>query len=363
MTQEAKLFAFLLQAFFVDAKVDCNMALHTVIYLDLNYLSNMAKAHYGSLTNKGESEFWSSLFDGLKRAVLADRVACPELEFQRDEAEFDRRIEYAVRHIISELSLGLEFLPWETILESQIEDAAFRFLGRNPPRRRPWQSAFKSNPQDPVANRITCNAFGVKHRVEVFISPPKEVISHDRQLKRQWKDIARSLLKQPTFDDWHKELLIQKSAFIDNLLGPGALNIIARQRASDNPLQKLIASRNRSKLIERLTRLGQIGITHNNMADFSNSDELLNIPFINIFCSINTVIVQNYKNREPEEGDLRDVPILATVLPYCDVATTDRFMKGILVDRLRLNEKYGCAVFSAGQQDRLSFEQLLRNLN
>lgn len=339
------------------------MGSHAVIYLDQNYLSNMAKAHFGSSMNKGEGEFWSSLFNGLKRAILADKVACPELEFQRDEAEFDKRIEYAVWQVICELSLGLEFLPWETILELEIEDAAFKFLGKNSPRRRSWQSAFKSNPQDPVESRMTCNAFGIKHRIEVFISPPKEVVDHDRQLKRRWEDTARSLLKQPTFDDWHKELLVQKSAFIDNLLGPGAFNIIAKQWASDSSLDKLVATRNMAKLKERLTRLGEIGITLHNMADFFNSGELLNAPFIDVFCSINTVIVQNYTDREPKGGDLRDVAILATVLPYCDVVTTDRFMRDILVNSLRFDKKYGCEIFSASQQDRLAFEQLLRGLN
>jgi len=338
------------------------MSLHTIVYLDQNYLSSMAKARLGSLKNQDDHKFWLSLFNELKAAVLADKIACPELEFQRDEAEFDKRIEYAVWQVICELSLGLEFLPWETILELEIEDAAFKFLGKNPPRRRSWQSAFKSNPQDPAESRMTCNAFGIKHRIEVFISPPKEAVDHDRQLKRRWEDTARSLLKQPTFGDWHKELLVQKSAFIDRLLGPSVFNMIAKQEASDNLLDKLVAVRNMSKLKERLTRLGEIGITVHNMADFFNSGELLNAPFIDVFCSINTVIVQSYKSRKPRGGDLRDAAILATVLPYCDVITTDRFMKEILVNRLRFNRTHDCEVFSACKEDRLAFQELVRGL-
>lgn len=339
------------------------MGTHTLIYLDLNYLSNMAKAHSDSPTSKGEGEFWSSLFDGLKRAVLSDRVACPELEFQRDEAEFDQRIEYPVWQVVCELSLGLEFLPWETILELQIEDAAFRFAGRSPPRRESWQSAFKSNPHAPVASRMACNAFVTSNQTRVHLSPPGEVIDHDRQMKRRWKDTARSLLKQPAFADPHKELLVQKSAFIDNLLGRGALKIVAKQWASDNLLHKLTASRNWHRLIERLTRLERIGIRRHNMTDFVNSGDLLNVPFIDVFCSIDTAIVQHYKDRKPEGGDLFDAAILSTVLPYCDVVTTDRFMKDVLVNRLGFDDKYKCEVFSARQQDRLAFEQLLKDLS
>lgn len=226
------------------------MSLRTIVYLDQNYLSSMAKARLGSLKNQDDHKFWLSLFNELKAAVLADKIACPELEFQRDEAEFDKRIEHTVWQVICELSFGLEFLPWETILELEIEDTAFKFLGKNPPRRRSWQSAFKSAPQDPVESRMSCDAFGIKHRIEVFISPPKEAVDHDRQLKRRWKDTAKSLLRQPTFDDWHKELLVQKSALVDNLLGPGAFNIIAKQWASDSSLDKLVATRNMAKLKE-----------------------------------------------------------------------------------------------------------------
>jgi len=350
------------KVFFKSAKITSDMNKHTVIYLDTNYLSNMAKAQLGSITDQVECKFWLSLLEELKDKVLSDAIACPEFPFQRDEAEFDKRIEYAVWQVICELSLGLEFLPWETILELEVEDVAFKFLGKNPPRRRSWQSAFKSNPQDSVESRMTCNAFGIKHRIEVFISPPKEAVDHDRQLKRRWEDTARSLLKQPTFGDWHKELLVQKSAFIDRLLGPSVFNMIAKQEASDNLLDKLVAVRNMSKLKERLTRLGEIGITVHNMTDFFNSGELLNAPFIDVFCSINTVIVQNYTNREPKGGDLRDAAILATVLPYCDVVTTDRFMKYILVNHPSFDNKYKCKIFSASKADRLAFKELVREL-
>lgn len=339
------------------------MRSRTLIYLDLNYLSNIAKARSDSPTSKGEGQFWISLFDVLKRAVLSDRAACPEFELQRDEAEFDQRIEHAVWEVICELSMGLEFLPWERVLESQIEDAAHRFVGKNPPPREPWQSAFKSDPDAPAASRMTCNAFGIAHQVRVHLSPPAGATDHDRQLKKKWRDTARSLLAQPTSADPYNELRVQKSAFIDNLLGSGALKIILKQSVNDDLLHRLIAGRNECRLIDRLTRLGRIGITPHIMPDFVNSDDLLNVPLIDIFCSINTAIVQHYRDREPEGGDLFDVPILAAVLPYCDVVTTDKFMKDVLVNRLGFDEKYRCKVFSASRQDRVAFHRLAEGLN
>jgi len=339
------------------------MSSHTIVYLDQNYLSNMAKARLGFLKNEGECKFWLSLFNELEAAVLADRIACPELEFQRDEAEFDKRIEHAVWEVICSLSLGLEFQPYETILELQIEDAAFKFLSKSPPPQKPWFAAFKSDPQDPVQSRMSYDAFGIKHRIEVhFSSPSEEFLEHGRQVKKHWEDTAKWLLRQSTFSDWHKELSVQKSGLVDTLFGPGAFNVIVNQWASDSSVDKSIAASNMSRLEEKLDRLEKIGITPQNLADFSTSDELLNTPHIDIRCSINTVIVQNCRDRTPQGSDPADAAIMATVLPYSDVVTTDRFMKEILVNRLCFDKKYECAIFSGTKKDRVAFQELIADL-
>jgi len=339
------------------------MSSHTVVYLDQNYLSNMAKARLGFLKSKGESDFWLSLFNELKAAVLADRIACPELDLQRDEAEFDTRIEYAVWQVICDLSLGLEFLPWGIVLELQIKDAAFKFLGKNPPQRKSWSLAFKSDPQTTVEKRMSCDAFGIEHQIHVHLfSPSEELLNHDRRLKERWVDEAKASLRQPTFGDWNKRILVQKSAFVNSFLGYDAYNRITEQLASNDLLDKLVANRNIYKLKDRLAQLEKIGITPQNAADFFVSDELLSMPFIDIFCSINAVIVQDYKNRLPRGSDYRDTAIMATVLPYSDVVTTDKFIKYILVERLCFDKKYKCEIFSASKEDRLAFRELVQGL-
>jgi len=339
------------------------MSSHTIVYLDQHYLSNMAKARLGSLKDKDKHEFWLALFNELKAGVLADRIACPELEFQRDEADFDRRIEHTVWEVICDLSAGLQFKPYETILELQIEDAAYHFLCKNPPPREAWRAAFKSDPQDPVQSRIGYDAFGIQHRIAVHLfSPSQEILEHDRQVKRHWAYTAKQLLRQPTLSDWHKELSIQKLALVDKLLGPDVFNAIAKQAASDSSLDKAVAVSNVSKLERRLARLEKIGISLQNLADFFHSDELLNTPYIEICCSINAVIVQNYQERTPQGSDLADAAIMATVLPYSDVVTTDKFMKDILVNRLRFDQKYKCEILSETDKDRAEFQGLIADL-
>jgi len=57
--------------------------------------------------SQDDCEFWLSLLEELKEKILADRIACPELAFQRKEAALSTRIEEAVGRIIDELSRGL----------------------------------------------------------------------------------------------------------------------------------------------------------------------------------------------------------------------------------------------------------------
>jgi hypothetical protein len=301
------------------------MTSHTVVYLDQNYLSNMAKSCLGFPMNKVDSGFWQSLFDDLKAAVLADKIACPESEFQRKEARLDRRIEEAVGRIIDELSWGLEFNPWEVILRLQIEDAAYRFLGKTPPRIETWSMAFKSDPQAPVESRME-DIFGTKGRIAVSFSLPDEIIEEDRQSKLEFMDEAREILDRYSNNPlgWSELVLQSKRSFMDGFLGKTARESIIRKLKEDSALSPLRALDKYNELVGLVNRLREIGINTDNseVMNFMESEELLNIPFVDIYGSIWAAIGEYYRQRRKvQRGDLYDAPILATVLPYCDIIT------------------------------------------
>lgn len=102
-------------------KVIYGMACPTIVYLDQNHLANMARAHLDLVIDNDHSEFWKSLSQDLRKAVLANEVACFELEFQRDEAGFGKGTRYAVWQFICYLSLALEFQTYEIVRALQEE--------------------------------------------------------------------------------------------------------------------------------------------------------------------------------------------------------------------------------------------------
>lgn len=344
------------------------MSSHTIIYLDQNYISNMAKAQVGSIENKVQAEFWKYLFNDLFRAVLADKIICPESEFHLTEAKFDRRLLNSIRLIIQMLSGGLQLRPWKDILELQIQDAARQFLGKQAEQRENWAIAFMSDPQSKYKDRIEGILDG---RIENYAHPiiTLDDIDHDRQLKARFPNEARKCLEQYRTRPigWTKLLLENKQGVITSSIGSHAEQVIQKKLEGNYPLNdKFIALMNYVRLEQFWDSIHQIGINPKDpdiMNRFVRSKELLDSPYIEINASIQAAITEQYlKGRKTRESDLYDVPILSSVLPYCDVITTDSFMKEILVKRLRFDTRYDVKIFSASQRDRSALHELIRKL-
>lgn len=212
------------------------MSLHTIIYLDQNYISNMTKAKIVVMRNAKQADFWKSLLDDLKKAVLANKIACPESDFHGIESMFDRRIEKQIMEVVDELSWGLEFNSWQSILTSQIEEAAFMYLNKQPQEKEAWSLAFKSDPLSPVESRMQ-NINGVMSRINVRLFLPSEVADQDRQSKLAFYDEAQKLAEQYSKKplNWSELVLQSKRSTMDGFLGGMARQNIDKLLAEGSP--------------------------------------------------------------------------------------------------------------------------------
>lgn len=315
--------------------------------------------------DKTEAKFWRLLFDELKKAVLSNKITCPKLDLQEAEAMFDSRLEEPITEVIDELSWGLEFRLWRSILDCQIEDAARQFLGKPIEERIPCAIAFESDPQAPVESRMTIDIGGTKTRVNVHLSLPSEVAEQDRKLKEEYEDIAQELLNKYRDNPlgWSQLLEQSKKSTVDGYIGEYSQQSIAKRLAEDSPWSQLSASSDYARLVNFWSRLNLIGIDTGNkdaVMRFANSSDLLDSPFIDIFSSIYAVIAAYFPERKSRASDMYDATIMATTLPYCDIITTDKFMKEILVNILKFDKEYEVKVFSATVKDRLAFQKLVR---
>jgi hypothetical protein len=341
---------------------------HTIIYLDQNYLSNMAKAQIKSIKDKGQAQFWYLLFNDLKKAALTDKVACPESEFHLIEAKYDERLREPIKQIIKTLSGGLQLRPWKSILESQVKDSARQFLGKKPEERENWSIAFMSDPHSKYIDRVKDIQSG---ELREYVHPilTSDDIDHDRQLKLGFSEQANIMLEEYSRKPlgWAELLLESKKSVIDGFMGKYAEQSIYAKLDGSYPLEdKLIATLNYIRLKNFWDCIHLIGINpkdYDSVNKFARSTALLDSPFIDINASIQAAIAELYlQGRKPQKGDFYDVPILSVVLPYCNVATTDNFMKEILIKRLHFDDKYNVKIFSASQKDRMAFQKLIRKL-
>lgn len=97
------------------------------------------------------------------------------------------------------------------------------------------------------------------------------------------------------------------------------------------------------------------------IGEFLRSEQMAQTPFIDIHSSLVAGMITDTSGRKVQGSDLEDVLAISTVLPYCDILATDRYMKH-LVCTLRLDDQYKAKVFSAAQLDAVALTSLVRDL-
>lgn len=344
------------------------MSPHTIIYLDQNYLSNMAKARIGGIKDDGQAKFWQSLFDDLREAVLTDKIVCPEAEFHLTEARYDNRLWEPIIKIIKTLSGGLQLRPWRDIVEYQVKDAAIKFLKGMPEIRDAWTEAFMSDPNRKYLDRIKDVETG-KLRLWIHVPLTDDDIQIERQRKTAFKEQARKMLEEHVQKSvqWSELLFESKLGVVNGFMGNLAQQSYLEKMNGDYPLEdKLSAAAKFLRIKELWDYIHQLGIDTQDATvanKFVRSNELLDSPFIDINGSIWAAIRESYlQGRDPGEGDLYDVPILASAIPYSDIIATEKYMKELLVNKFQFNDKYNARVFSASKSDRIEFQTLIQEI-
>ena len=303
-----------------------------IIYLDQNFVSNMAKAKFlggGSLAS--ELQEYAEIYDRLKSLVDDDKVICPESEFHNLET-IEPDLAGPAQRGLTTLSYGLCFRSHFEIGRLQAYRAAREFLNLAPEGTPQWEDAFDDDPNEPVVNRTF--QWGTGRAIptipwQIDSSPPRpNKYMSDRRAaggKFIWADLPERIKQE-------KDRLVQYmyGDHIDQYSTGEAGLLWETWRSLDAPPEKL--------------------------ADFLKSDHLRNLPFIDIHCTL-CAAMDCEKGRQPRESDALDTLIMAVVLPYCDVVATSSDMKGLFT-QTGLAGRYPARLYSAkkqGLQDLANF--------
>jgi len=314
------------------------MKSHTIVYLDQNYLSNLAKARYCLMKDENQAKFWRQFFEDLQNAVFSDSIRIPMSEFHEIET-LDINIQGAIKNTLAQLSIGFQFKDWHSILEWQIIDAVTQFSGMKLTSN--YHPVFQSDPNTAVKDRFKDMIInrGTISLTSYWVADPNSI----RELKVRFVNlIKQSLGKWPDIQNYSSRLVLASK-----------LNWLLSSLISEPDFW--------DDIVQDITRLG---IQESVINDYWITGKILDIPFIDVFSSLFAVLYLKYKKggQNVKEGDLFDISALATVLPYCSIVTTDKSMKEILVRTLHFDDKYKAKIFSAGQKDQLAFREFIREL-
>lgn len=292
-----------------------------IIYLDQNFVSNMAKAKF--LGNPGRANMvqeYSALYDRLKILVDGDRVICPESLFHSLET-IEPNLARAVQTVVARLSYGNCFQPPMVIARFQAFRAAREFLNLPPEGTPQWEDAFDDDPHEPVENRTIDSGTGKVIPTiawQIDTSPPRP---------KKYMNDRKAAGGKLTRADLPVRINQQKDGLI--------------QYMSGNQIDQ--CSIGEAGLLWETWR--SLNAPEERLADFLKSDHLRNSPFIDIHCTL-AAAMDCEKGRQPRESDALDTLIMAVVLPYCDIVATSKDMVALLT-QTGLGKRYPARLYSA----------------
>lgn len=122
-----------------------------VVVLDTSFLSNLAETN--PQAGADAVSLYKHLFDGLCELVKSDKIVCPIAPLHLEEASVAEEVREPIRQVAIQLSRGVRFQIWPTILFNQTRRALYRFHGKEHMLGdRSWEEAFLDDPDEPASD-------------------------------------------------------------------------------------------------------------------------------------------------------------------------------------------------------------------
>jgi hypothetical protein len=307
-----------------------------ILYLDQNFLSNLAKVENILDWKDPQRGYYERLLYVIRAKVNQNRLACPTSPSQREESEQSNRIKGIVWPLVEELSHGLSFQHPIQIFNNQIVLAAYTYCGKEPPRVPTWAVAFNKDPHEsiePVAG---------PGKVLVHLESPEELIGKYRDVKALINDVYYEFkaTRRGGSDSFIQEVdRLKYQILLEAFLPPQVL--IQAFPVFDDYLGR-IASAPMTQMQQRIFRI-LMGCP--NSGGFVTSRELLECPYLTIRASLMAVDIRNNPKKDRTGSINADFDIVASVMPYVDILTTDRYMAE-MIRQAKLSQQFGARVYS-----------------
>ncbi|MCK9526112.1 MAG: hypothetical protein M0R49_09335 [Limnochordia bacterium] len=263
-----------------------------IIYLDQNFLSNLAKTiHLSSWEDPLEASY-RTLYDILSDLTECNKIICPTSYFHREESEMGYRVRDFLWHFAERLGYGLSFKHSADIRKSQLIAAAKAYCGLPDTENKKLTTVFNRDPHI---------------QVEQLSSPAL-------------------LINIPNSQEFTEYLRLSKSSFTDEYWEykvycrgkrqtyANEYDIQRKQLVLEIFIPRLELNIHESKLEYLLERLGASSVNEfnndicnilqnsANPSGFFTSTELLSSNYIHIFASLIAADIFFYPNTKPSKS-------------------------------------------------------------
>jgi hypothetical protein len=284
-----------------------------LVYLDQNFISEMAKAD----VNVKVKQEWKDLFSLLKEGFLGEKLVVPQSWFHDVETSFAPVLKKRIVSYQNYLGQA-DLRRARDVTINQTARFLQRFLGKSDQDPLDAEIAFRDHPDG---------------RVQQFNITVNQDLS-------QWGFDVRRVETATTLEAIRRECIAKKERYEDHLAREFDAhreeflkNALYYQHLCDDPGRDLIA--------------------------FSNAPLFRTVPVVNISSRLWSRLLTKFSTRKIKNGDATDIEVLSTYLPYMDVIGTDAFMATLLAD-LGIDAEHQVKVFNAKTASLRAFCDFLR---
>lgn len=315
----------------------------TLVYLDQNYISNIAKAlHLEGWKDPG-APYYRDLSELLWALTVDGKLLSPAAPFHEQEAGHGARVRNIVWHVSRQLSCQTSFLSWTALHFGEIEAAAKAYADGGNAEELSVSQVFNSDPDRSLSEKELSPGLMVKlHYSNEFHSWESSVNATAAAQYAAYKHerVSRRL----SFED---EVEAQKLNLIEEVFMPPELVLLMLPKEDRELLS--IGSTGVSARQQHIRELATS--TGKEWDGFLRSTMLSGVNTIEIVAQLRASDVVFHASEEHGTSFQTDLDIIATVLPYVDIVATDAGIK----ERYRkttLPDKYGAEIFSNVKGDR-----------
>jgi hypothetical protein len=284
-----------------------------LVYLDQNFISEMAKA---DVNDKVKQE-WKDLFSLLKEGFLEEKLVVPQSWFHDVETSFAPVLKGRIVSYQNYLGqVDLHRAPHVRI--HQMGRFLGRFLGKGDQDPLETEIAFR----DPPDKRVEQFNITVNHDMSQWGFDAQRVETATVLEAIRTECIAKSVRYE---DHLEKEFNAHREDFLKNAL--------YYKHLCDDPVRDLVA--------------------------FSNAPMFRTVPAVNISSKLWSRVFTKFPARPIKSGDATDIEVLSTYLPYMDVIGTDTFMATLLTN-LGIDTEHQVKCFNAKTASLIAFCDFLR---